>query len=67
MGSEPQLPVRMGAEHSLTLRMDDEPPLPGKLQEDLRRCTTMKENARNSRKCDKVCKKCEKKARESVQ
>ena len=43
MGSEPQLPVRMGAEHSLTLRMDDEPPLPGKLQEDLRRCTTMQE------------------------
>jgi hypothetical protein len=49
------------------LRMDDEPPLPGKLQEDLRRCTTMQENARNARKCDKVCKKCKKKARESVQ
>ena len=28
MGSEPPLPVRMGAKHSVTLRMGSEPPLP---------------------------------------
>jgi hypothetical protein len=28
MGREPPLPVRMGAKHSVTLRMGSEPPLP---------------------------------------